>query len=178
MPLGGFRSALTDIIRPAHGEFAGEQEDLFLVVAQPGAERVSGVVAVVPVPQPVVDDPGRHGGVVAFPQVIEYLRVEGGVAAGAGGLDGLMSVAQDRDDVAGPVLDAAGAEFRDRPAPADDVRGALLDAGQPGQEVLVAGVAVGDEPAGERGRDPGGDGGLAAGGDGLQEASAARPGSG
>jgi hypothetical protein len=40
-----------------------------------------------------------------------------------------VSVAQDRDDVAGPVLDAAGAEFRDRAAPPDDVGRELLDAG-------------------------------------------------
>ena len=101
------------------GEVAGEQEDLFLVVAQPGAERVAGVVpAVVPVPQPVVDDPGGDGIIVAFPQVIEDLLVQGGVPAGAGGLDGLVRLAQDGDDVACPVLDAAGAESGDRPAPA------------------------------------------------------------
>ena len=60
------RSALADIIRPVHGEVAGEQEDLFLVVPQPGREAVAGVVAGVPVPEPVVDDPGPDGGVVAF----------------------------------------------------------------------------------------------------------------
>ena len=54
MALGGFGAALGDIVRPAHGEVAGEQEDLLLVVAQPGAERVAGVVPGVPVPQPVV----------------------------------------------------------------------------------------------------------------------------
>jgi hypothetical protein len=70
----------------------GEQEDLFLIVAQPGAEGVAGVIpAAVPVPQPVVDDPGPDCGIVAFPQVIECLLVQGGVPAGAGGLDGLMS---------------------------------------------------------------------------------------
>ena len=53
----------------------------------------------------------------------------------------------------GPVLDAAGAEFRDRPAASDDVLGALLDARDPGQKVLVAGVAVGDQVPGERGGD-------------------------
>ena len=36
--LGGFRAALGDVVRPVHGEVAGEQEDLFLVVAQPAAE--------------------------------------------------------------------------------------------------------------------------------------------
>jgi hypothetical protein len=67
-----------------------------------------------------------------------------------------VRVAQDRDDVLGPRLEAAGAEFRDGPAPADDVLAALLDAGQPRQEVLVAGVAVGDQRAGERaGQRPG-----------------------
>lgn len=47
--------------------------------------------------------------------------------------------------------------------------GALLDADQPGQQVLVARVAVGDQVAGEAGRDRGGDRALAAGGDGLEE---------
>ena len=119
------------------------------------------MVPVVPVPQPVVDDPGRHGLVVAFPQALQQLRVQGGVAAGAGLLHGLVRLAQDRDDVAGPGLQAAGAELRDGAAAADDVGAALLDAGQPGQQVLVAGVAVGDQRPGERGGDPGGDVGLA-----------------
>ena len=44
VPLRGFRSAFRDVIRPAHGEDSGEQEDLFLVFAQPGAEGVAGVV--------------------------------------------------------------------------------------------------------------------------------------
>jgi hypothetical protein len=83
--LGCFRAALGHIVRPAHGEVAGEQEDLFPVVAQPGPERVAGVVPLVPVPQPVVDDPGGDGGVVAFAQVIEDLLVQAGVPAG--GLD-------------------------------------------------------------------------------------------
>jgi hypothetical protein len=52
----GLGAAFADVVRPAHGEDAGEQEDLFLVVAQPGAEGVAGVVPVVPCPQPVVDD--------------------------------------------------------------------------------------------------------------------------
>src|SRR6266581_7368866 len=139
MAFRGFRSALRDVIRPADGEEAGEQENLFLIFAQPGAEGVPGVVpAAVPVPQPVVDDPGRDRIVVAFPQVIEDLLVQGGIPAGAGGLDGLMSVTQDRDDLPGPVLDAAGAEFRDCPAPAYHVRRALLDARQPGKKMLVA----------------------------------------
>ena len=94
--LGGLGAALADVVCPAHGEFAGEQEDLFLVVPQPGAERVSRVVPGVPGPQPVVDDPEGDGGVVAFPQVIEDFLVEGGVPAGAGGLDGGVGVAQDR----------------------------------------------------------------------------------
>jgi len=67
-----------------------------------------------------MDRPGGHG-VVTFPQAIEYLRVQGGVPAGAGRRDGGMGLAQDRDDVAGPGLQAAGAEFGDRAAPADHV---------------------------------------------------------
>jgi len=38
------RAALGDVVSPAHGEVAGEQEDLFLVFAQPAGECVSGVV--------------------------------------------------------------------------------------------------------------------------------------
>ena len=62
MAFRGFRAAFGDIVRPAHGEVAGEQEDLFLVVAQPGAEGVAGVVPVVPVPEPVVDPERFHCG--------------------------------------------------------------------------------------------------------------------
>src|SRR5271165_3848442 len=121
-----------------------------------------------PVPQPVVDDPGRHRGVVAFPQAGEDLRVQGGVAAGAGVLDGLVRLAQDGDDVAGPGLQAARAELDNCPESPDDVLAALLDPGQPGQQVLVAGLAVGHQQPGERGRDPRGDIGLAPRGQGLQ----------
>jgi hypothetical protein len=92
----------SDIIRPVDAEVAGEQEDLLLIAAQPGTEPVAGVVPVVPVPQPVVDDPCLHGGVVAFPQVIEELRVQAGVAAGAGLLDGVVRLVEDGDDVPGP----------------------------------------------------------------------------
>jgi hypothetical protein len=121
MPFRCFGAALGDIIRPAHGEAAGEQEDLLPVLFQPAAQRVAGMVSGVPVTQPVVRPAEGGGGVVAFEQVIEDLLVQGGAAAGAGFLDGGVRVAQDRDDVGGPVLQAAGAEFRDRPAPADDV---------------------------------------------------------
>jgi hypothetical protein len=100
MPLGCFRSALAGIVRPVDAEVAGEQEDLLFIAAQPGAEGVAGVVPVVPVAQPVVDDPGRDRGVVAFPQACEDLRVQGRAAAGAGFLDRLVRLAQDRDDVA------------------------------------------------------------------------------
>src|SRR5205807_4050519 len=92
--------------------------------------------------------------VVAFPQVIEQLRVQAGAATGAGLRDGLVRLAEDGDDVAGPGLQPAGAEFRDGAAAADDVGAALLDAGQPFQQVLVSGVPVGDQRPGEGGRDP------------------------
>jgi hypothetical protein len=45
---------------------------------------------------------------------------------------------------------------------------ALLDAGQPGQQVLVAGVAVRHQQPGERSRDARGDIALAPRGEGLQ----------
>src|SRR5258708_30997411 len=117
--LGLFRPAFADIVGPVHVKVAGEQEDLLLVVPQPAGERVAGVVPGVPVAEPVVDSPGFYGGGVASPQVIDDLRVQGGAAAGAGLLPGLMRVAEGRGDVAGPVLDAPGAEVPHRPAAAD-----------------------------------------------------------
>jgi hypothetical protein len=99
--LGCLGAALGDIVRPVHGEVAGEQEDLFPVLAQPAAERVAGVVPVVPVPQPVVGDPEGGGLVVALAELVQQVRVEGGAAAGAGVLDGLLGLAQGGDDAAG-----------------------------------------------------------------------------
>jgi hypothetical protein len=119
--LGCFRAAFGDVGGPVDGEVAGEQEDLFLVVAQPAAQRVAGVVPLMPVPQPVVDDPGGGGLVVAFAEILQQVRVQGGAAAGAGVADGLVCLAQDGDDVAGPGLQAAGAEIGDRPASPGDV---------------------------------------------------------
>jgi hypothetical protein len=46
-----------------------------------GAVGGGDVVSSVPVPQPVVDDPGGDGFVVAFAQVVEDFLVEGGVTA-------------------------------------------------------------------------------------------------
>ena len=83
MALGRFRAALGDVGRPVHGEVAGEQEDLLLVVAQPAAERVAGMVPLVPVPQPVVDDPEGDGLVVALAQLGQQLRI-GGLAPVSG----------------------------------------------------------------------------------------------
>src|SRR5579863_770068 len=118
--LGGLGAALGDVGRPVHGEVAGEQEDLFLVLAQPAAQAVSGVIAGVPVAEPVVDDPGPDGCIVAVPQVVENLVIQGGVPAGPGVLDGPVRLAQDRDDVPGPVLRAAGAEFLHGPARSEE----------------------------------------------------------
>jgi hypothetical protein len=96
---GGFGSALADVVRPIHGKVAGEQEDLLLVVTQPAGEGVPGMVPGVPVPEPVVDDPGPDGGVIAFAQVIEDPGIQGGAAASAGVLRGPVRLAQDGDDV-------------------------------------------------------------------------------
>jgi len=49
VPLNGLDALLGDVVRPVHGEVAGEQEDLLFVLAQPAAERVADVVPVVPV---------------------------------------------------------------------------------------------------------------------------------
>ena len=66
MPFRCFRATFGDIIRPAHGEAAGEQEDLLPVFLQPAAEGVAGMVPGVPVAQPVVRPAEGGGGVVAF----------------------------------------------------------------------------------------------------------------
>ena len=121
MALGRFRSALGDVGGPVHGEVAGEQEDLFLVAAQPAAQCVAGVIPAVPVPQPVMGDAEGDGVVVALAELLQQVRVDGGAAAGAGVFDGLMRLAQDGDDVASPGLQAAGAELGDCPASPDDV---------------------------------------------------------
>jgi hypothetical protein len=60
------------------------------------------VVPLVPVPQSVVGDPERGRLVVALAEFVKQARAEGGAAAGAGVLDGLVRLAQDGDDVAGP----------------------------------------------------------------------------
>ena len=73
---------------------------------------------------------------------------------------------------------AAGAELDDRPASPDYVLAALLDAGEPGQQVLVAGVAVGHQQPGERGRDAPRRRRPCAARRGPAARSAARPGSG
>jgi hypothetical protein len=68
------------------------------------------VVPVVPVPQPVVDDPEGGGLVVALAELVQHVRVRGCTAAGTGVLDGLIGLAEDRDDVTSPGLQAAEAD--------------------------------------------------------------------
>src|SRR5262245_23370370 len=46
VPFGGLDGLLGAVVRPVDGELGGEQPDLFLVIAQPAAEGVAGVVAV------------------------------------------------------------------------------------------------------------------------------------
>ena len=94
VPLGGFGAALGDVGRPVHGEVAGEQEDLFLVVAQPAAQRVAGVVSLMPVSQPVMGDAEGDGVVVARAELVQQVRAEGGAAAGPGVADGLVRLAR------------------------------------------------------------------------------------
>ena len=90
--LGGFRAAFGDVGCPVHGEVAGEQEDLLLILAQPAAQRVAGMVPLVPVPQPVVDD-AEGGGVVdaanpARANWKEIIPEADGILKGAGIVDG------------------------------------------------------------------------------------------
>jgi hypothetical protein len=67
-----------------------------------------------------VDDAEGRGLVVTFPQAGQQARVQGGLPSRPGVLDSLVRLAQDGDHVGGPGLQAAGAEFRDGPAAADD----------------------------------------------------------
>ncbi len=68
-----------------------------------------------------MDPPEFRGGAVTFPQAVKDLLVKAGAAAGAGVPDGRVGLPQDRDDVPGPVLEAAGAEFQDLAGPPDNV---------------------------------------------------------
>jgi len=81
-----------------------------------------------------MDDAEGDGGVVAFAQARQQGRIEGWLPswlpAGLGVLDRLVRLAQDGDHVGGPGLQAAGTEFRDGPAAADDMLTALLDPGE------------------------------------------------
>ncbi len=79
------------------------------------------MVPLVPVPQPVMRDPEGDGLVAALAELAQYLRGQGGVPAGAGLIHGLVRLAQDRDEVARPGLQAAGAKLHHGAASADDV---------------------------------------------------------
>ena len=80
----------------------GEQPDLVCVLLQPAAEGVAGVVAIVPVPVPVMRDAEGGGLVVTLAQLRRKLRVQRRIAPGQGLLHRLMRFAQDIDDVGGP----------------------------------------------------------------------------
>jgi len=112
------------------------------------------VVALVPVPVPVVGDPEGDGLVVALAQLSQQFRVHG-LAPGPGVFGQAVGFAQDLDDVGRPGLQAAGAELRHGTAPADHVSCTLLDAREPGKHLLVGGVSVGDQEAGEELQDRG-----------------------
>jgi hypothetical protein len=90
------------------------------------------VAALAPVAVPVVGDAEGDGLVVTLAQLGEQLRVERRITPGLGVFDSPVGFAEDVDDVAGPGLEAAGAEFGDRAGTADDVGAALLEAGQAG----------------------------------------------
>jgi hypothetical protein len=84
VPFRAFDGPLGAVAGPLDGELAGEQPGLLLVLLQPTAQGVAGVVPVVPVPQPVMGDPERGGLVVALAQLGQLSGVQGGVPAGAG----------------------------------------------------------------------------------------------
>lgn len=75
MPFGGLDGLFGAVVRPLDAGLAGEQPDLIGVVPQPAAERVAGVVAVVPVPVPVVGDAEGGGLVAALARLRQKLRV-------------------------------------------------------------------------------------------------------
>ena len=105
VPLGGLGALLGDVAGPVHAGFAGEQPYLGRVVAQPAARDVAGVVAVVPVPVPVMRDPEGGGLVVALAELCQQLRVRG-TGPGLGPFCQAMGFAEDLDDVCGPGLQA------------------------------------------------------------------------
>ena len=107
-----------------------------------------------PVPVPVVGDPEGDGLVVARAQVLDDLRA-GRLAAGPGVFTGQVGLAEDDDHLFCPGLEAAGAELGDRAAASYDVSRALLDAGEVTEHLLVGGVPVGDQDAGEERQDRG-----------------------
>ena len=113
MAFGGFDAAFGGVGGPFDFEVAGEVPDLVGVDLQPGGELETGVVAVtVPVPVLVVDDPGGHGLVEPFPQPGEQVGVQGGLAAGLGGLDRVVGLGEGLGDLAGPGLLQGAALFK------------------------------------------------------------------
>jgi hypothetical protein len=96
-----------------------------------------------------VGDPEGDGLVVALAELGQQFRVSPGLTSGPGPGGRLMGLAEDLDHIAGPGVQAAGAQLGDRPAPADHVRGALLATGQLRQQLLAGGIPAGDEEPGE-----------------------------
>ena len=92
-----------------------------------------------------MDDPGLHGGVVACLQVIEDLQVQGGVLAGAGRLDGGVGPHRTATTSAAQSSRPWGPSFVTALQCRITWAGTLLDAGEPGEMVLAAGAAVGDQ---------------------------------
>ena len=96
MALGGFRAALGTLFVQLHGEVPGEQEDLFPVVAQPGPQRVSGVVPGRPSPAAGCGLSRRRRRCRSVPAGLRVPAGPGRFPRGPGGLDGLMGLAEDR----------------------------------------------------------------------------------
>src|SRR5439155_7431792 len=100
MSLGGFDPAFGGVGGAVHAEVAGEVPDLLGVGLQPGRQDERGMVAVaVPVAVAVVDDLGVHRAVVAFAQRSQPVRVQGGLAAGLGGLNLGVGLGQGAGDL-------------------------------------------------------------------------------
>ena len=146
--LSGFCAALADVICPLGGGLAGEQPYLVGVAVQPGAERVARWLPSCQSRCRLWVIPNEDGLVVACPQVLDGLRVRR-FSSWPGVFAGQVGLAEDDDHVFLPRMQAAGAELADRAAAADDVRRELLDAGQIAEHLLVGGVPVGNQDAGE-----------------------------
>jgi hypothetical protein len=141
MWFGAFEGLFAGVVRPGHGEVAGEGPDLVGFVVEAGGEVVSGVVALGSVAVAVGGDAPPDCVVVAFAQVGEELGGEVVAPVGGGVGDRGGGFAEHGADVCGPVL-LGGVQLQDAFGVADQMGCALPDSGELGVELVPAGVVV------------------------------------